>query len=127
MKASTKIKAGDAAVLAAVLALAAAVFFFSRGNGGARVLAEIIVDGQTVYEYDLREITEEQTLELTNGVAVEITPGGIRFVSSFCKGKDCVRCGLLTKAGQSAVCVPAKTVITLEGVPEKDAPDAMSY
>jgi hypothetical protein len=37
-----------------------------------------------------------------------------------------VRCGVLTRAGQAAACVPNKTLVTLTGKPLKGAPDAIS-
>ena len=41
--------------------------------------------------------------------------GGIRFEHSDCKDKLCITSGELEKTGDVAVCLPAKTVITVTG------------
>ena len=87
----------------------------------------LTVDGETLYEIPLDDVKESYTITLPNGVTVGVAPGEIRFVSSDCRGQDCVRCGALTRAGQAAACAPNKTVIVLKGTSEKGAPDAVSY
>jgi len=122
---SVKIKKGDIAVLA-VLALILAAALLLRGSG-KNVTAQVLINGEEVYSFELDKIAEKREIELENGVVIGVEPGKIYFVSSFCKGKDCVSFGELSKAGQTAVCVPAKTVITIKGVPEDGSPDAISY
>lgn len=120
-----RLKKADLFLLTALL-LAAGVLFLLRG-GGQGATATVSVDGQTVYSFDLRTVGEPQTLALENGVTIEVSAGGIAFLSSDCRGQDCVNCGRLTKAGQAAACVPNKTLITLDGAKDKNAPDAISY
>ena len=118
-------KKADAVIIAALLALAGLLLLL-RGGGKAAV-AEITVDGETLYEIALSDVKESYTITLPNGVEIGVDPGGIRFLASDCRGQDCVRCGVLTKAGQAAACVPNKTVIVLRGAPESGGTDAISY
>lgn len=118
------IKKGDIAVLALSLIILAAVLLFR--DSSKNITAEVSINGNTVYSVQLNTITEKEKKELPNGVIIGIEPGKIYFISSSCGGKDCVKFGELTKAGQTAVCVPNKTVITLHGN-KTDVPDAISY
>ncbi len=112
-------------IVAALLVLAGLLLLL-RG-GGKTAVAEITVDGETLYEIPLGDVKESYTLTLQNGVEIGVEPGSILFLASDCRGQDCVRCGALTKAGQAAACVPNKTVIVLRGAPVKGATDAISY
>lgn len=51
-------------------------------------------------------------------------PGGISFEYSSCPDQTCVRTGKLTRAGQAAVCLPARISVRLEG--GEQAADAMT-
>ena len=54
-------------------------------------------------------------------VTVELSPQGARVADSGCPDKTCVRAGILTQAGQSAVCLPGRVVLRLEGAGAADA------
>ena len=43
---------------------------------------------------------------------------------SDCPTQDCVHTGVITRAGQSIVCLPAQVVVHLEGT-ASDAPDVI--
>ena len=119
------LKRADAILIAALL-LASGILFLLRGRGGD-VTAAVSVDGETLYTIALAEVAEPYTLPLENGVVLQVSPGGIRFLSSDCPGRDCVNCGLLTRPGQAAACIPNRTLVTLSGKAPKGAPDAISY
>ena len=127
MKALRRIKKADLAVIAALLLLAGAATAFLRPANTGRLTAKVIVDGEMLYSVTLSDVKAPYELTLDNGATVEIAPDGVRFVSSPCRGKDCVRSGKLTRAGQTAACLPNKTLIVLEGARAKNAPDAISY
>ncbi len=120
-----KLKKADA-LLIAVLLLACAVLFAARG-GGKGLTARVSVRGETLYAIDLKTVAAPYELPLENGVTLQVEPGGIRFSHSPCRGQDCVRCGTLTRAGQTAACLPTQTLVTITGRPPKGAPDAVSY
>ena len=110
----------------AVLLLPALVLLLFTGRGKTPT-AYVIEDGETLYEIRLGSVKEPYTLELENGVTVSVAPGEIRFASSDCRGQDCVRCGVLTKAGQAAACVPNKVLVMLEGEKAEGDPDIITY
>ena len=118
-------KKADLILLLTLLLLTGLLFALRGGQKG--VTATVSVDGQALYTYDLRTLDAPETLTLQNGVVIEVSEKGIAFLSSDCRGQDCVNCGRLTKAGQAAACVPNKTLIMLQGAPDKSAPDAISY
>lgn len=110
------IKKGDIAVIAAVL-IAAAVFMFWSDSKTQTVQAVITVDGEVVKTVDLGNIKEKTTFIPATAPRVVITAenGEIRFESAECEDKLCVGCGNLSKHGDTAVCLPSKTVITVTG------------
>ena len=108
------------AVLLAAAGLLAAVF--AGGNGAT---AEIIVEREIVATVDLTAVKEPYTLQPEDGVTVTVEPGAIRFSASDCPNQLCVRTGRLTKAGQSAACLPHRTLIRITGR-AKNTPDALT-
>ena len=110
------IKKGDIIIVAVIL-LAAAVFTFRSSSKTESVQAVITVDGETVKTVDLANIKEKITFIPATDPRVVITAenGEIRFESADCEDKLCVACGTLSKHGDTAVCLPSKTVITITG------------
>ena len=74
-----------------------------------------------------RGTLETVPLEGANGIqlTVELSPKGARVASSTCPDQVCVHTGLLTRAGESAICLPARATLRLEG--GGDAIDATVY
>ena len=112
---------GDIAVIAAAAAVAAGLMLFRLGSSG-RPVASITVNGETVKSIDLSAVTDEITFspETDPKVVIKAKNGAIWFESAGCPDKLCVMSGKLTKKGDTAVCLPAKTVITVLGA-EVDA------
>lgn len=110
------IKKGDIALIAVIL-LAAAVFMFWNNSKTEAVQAVITVDGEIVKTVDLGNTKERITFIPATSPRVVITAenGKIRFESADCEDKLCVNCGELSKHGDTAVCLPSKTVITVTG------------
>lgn len=124
MKNKINLKKGDLLIYGVLLAVCCALLaLVPRGQDP---VAAVSIDGETVYRQVLSEIKQEQDIVLKNGVVITVAPNEIRFKASSCKGKDCIRTGRLTKAGQCAVCLPEKTVIALTGT-DKSVPDGIVY
>lgn len=124
MKAEKIIKKADILIILAVIICSVLLFFaFNRSSDSS---ALIIIDGETVYETDISKVAEPFTLDLENGITVLIAKNEISVIASDCFGKNCISCGRLTHPGDTAVCIPNKTVIKLSGTAEK-APDAVTY
>lgn len=115
-------------LLCALLLLAAGIAYAALSLSPRGTLALVEVDGQVVLERDLSSLagTETVPLEGANGIqlTVELSPKGARVASS-CPDQVCVHTGLLTRAGESAICLPARATLRLEG--GGDAIDATVY
>ena len=123
-----RIRPADAVILLLCLTLAAAsLFVFARKK--EPLTARIYDGGALVKTVDLTAVKTPETLTLSSGVVIEVFPGGARFVSSPCRGQDCVRAGALTHAGQTAACAPNRAAVVLTGrqTNAPDVPDAVTY
>lgn len=124
MKNKLNLKKVDLIILIAVI-FTAIVLFVLKSDSKA-LTAQITVNGETVHEVILSSVEKAYTFYPGNGTEIEISQDYIRFLSSDCDGKDCVNCGKLTYAGETAVCIPNKTLIRLSGK-NNSSPDALTY
>ncbi len=109
-------KKGDIAVILIIL-VAAALFWFFRTKQTDRLEAVITVNGETVETIDLSAVKEKRIIELDTDPKVVIAAenSAIYFESAECDDKLCINCGKLSRKGDTAVCLPAKTVVTVSG------------
>ena len=86
-------------------------------------------EGRTLLTQELSLLsgTQTHTVQGAGGIqlTVELSPKGARVASSTCPDQVCVHTGLLTRAGESAICLPARATLRLEG--GGDAIDATVY
>lgn len=115
-------------VLAVIVAWALAS---SRLRGATAVVER---NGEVILAKDLSRLAEPETIEIAgeNGITltIEFSAGGARVAQADCPDKTCQRTGQLTRAGESAVCLPGRVVLRLEGPgsPESAAAiDAQTY
>ena len=118
-------KKGDFIVCAAVLLLAAGIFLAGLHRADAGVLTAVVrQDGAEVARIVLTGL--EKPVTVTVGGAFQniivADAGGVRVDSATCPHQTCVQTGVLTRAGQTAVCLENKMVLSLEG---GDAPDVV--
>jgi hypothetical protein len=109
-------KKGDLAVILVIL-IVSAVFWIYQSQNTDRLEAVITVNGETVETIDLSAIKEKRIIELDTDPKVVIAAenGEIYFESADCDDKLCINCGKLSRKGDTAVCLPAKTVVTVSG------------
>lgn len=117
----------SALILGAVLLLCAVLLLVSlRLPKGVTAVAER--GGEELFRWELASLTEpvEQEILGEDGIVllIRISPDGAEVVSSQCPDKTCVRTGKLTHAGETAVCLPARVTLRLEGA---SAPDGVTY
>ena len=107
---------GDIAVIVLIIA-AALIFAYMSISGGDNLQAVVTVDGEVVETVDLSSVKEKIVItpDTQPEVVIVAENGEIRFESAECEDKLCVNTGSLRKGGDTAVCLPAKTVITVEG------------
>lgn len=101
-----------------VLLLAGALFLaLSFAPKGTTAIVEL--DGQVIKEQTLSQLTETETFTVEGDqglkVVIEFSPQGAAVISSTCPDQVCVKTGQLTRAGESAICLPAKVTLRLEG------------
>ena len=106
-----------------VLAMGCAGMFWGRGGVFTNRTAVVYVDGREVERVPLLESMEQTYTENGYTLQVRFSQEGVEITASDCPTQDCVRTGIISKAGQSIVCLPARMIITLEGVEELGAPD----
>ena len=117
------IRPADLIVAAALLVVAAALWLILGHMHGTT--AEIVCDKEVVKTVDLSAVKEPYDISLDNGVTITVEPGAIFFSGSDCANQLCVHTGKLTKAGQSAACLPNKTLIRITGK-DRRGPDALT-
>lgn len=112
-------KRADAALIAALLMLGAALLVFMRsGDDAAR--ATVYLEGCPVWSCALDSQGEFEI----SGVLVVVGNGCARIARSDCPDMSCVNCGAISRAGESLVCLPNRVSVTLSGA---DMPDAVIY
>lgn len=104
----------DALVLC-LLVLLTAAFFLWRAHASPGTAAVVTVDGETVLTIDLSACVQRATYTLANGVELVAEDHTVRVARSNCPDGLCVRAGALSKAGDTAVCVPNRTVVAVTG------------
>ncbi len=107
---------GDIAVILVILAAAAAFWLFNSRQTD-KLEAVISVDGKVIETIDLDAAQGKRLIELDTEpkVVIAVENGAVYFENSACEDKLCVNCGKLNRKGDTAVCLPAKTVVTVSG------------
>ena len=116
LRARKLIRPRDLLIAASVL-LAALAFFLYDSTRPAGEEAVIRQNGEVIKTVGLSQVKEPYTIELSGEIPATllIERDGVRFLSAGCPDKLCVRTGKISKAGQTAVCLPAKITVTIEG------------
>lgn len=109
-------KKADLIVIALITAVAGLLMFLGSKDT-SKPVAEISVDGKIIQTVDLDSVKERTEIKPDGDYNIIIVAenGKIRFEHSECEDKLCVASGNLEKNGDIAVCLPAKTVITVTG------------
>ncbi len=114
----------DIIIILAVLVIAG-VFLLWQYSSGDNLRAVIAVEGKVVETLDLDKITGKKVIipDTSPKVKIVAEKGSIRFDEAECRDKICVSRGKLYRKGDTAVCLPSKTVITITG----GSVDAVTY
>ena len=89
------------------------IAFWGDGNSGE--LARIQVGKQTPVLISLQTAQRYTFAGPLGNSIIEVKDGRIRFISSPCKGKQCIHSGWLSKNGDFAACLPNLMSITVSG------------
>jgi len=104
--------------------------FLPRFSGNSNLTAVIYEGGKITHRIYLGQVHKSYTIELPDAPAstVKVEHNGIRYLSAACPDKLCVKAGLLAHSGDTAACLPQKTVISIEGGSKNEnAPDVITY
>lgn len=101
-------------LLAAVLAGAGFLQWLPKSGAPVAVIEQ---NGQEVRRIALSSIPQPETLVLEGEISVTVLlePGQVSIVHSDCPDQICVNTGVLTRPGQSAVCLPARVAVRIVG------------
>lgn len=122
----------DALVALAVLALAVAcaVGVWGGTEESGELAVAVLVDGEEVERCALTAF--EECVCTGAGYTLTVSPAqtadgesGIQVSRSDCPTQDCVHTGIITRGGQSIVCLPARVIVRLEGAAPEGGPDVV--
>ncbi len=110
-----KFKWGDFVIISIVLLLAAglAIMLWATSSGGV-LYAEIWRDGVLVERVALHEGTS-RTIDLDGHNTIILKGMTAKMLSADCRDQVCVHTGTLSYSGQTAVCLPNKVILKLNG------------
>lgn len=120
---SDMLRKGDL-ILTGVLLLVTCTIFLSfklyEGSGNDTV-AVIRHNNKIIRKAALNKITKTETIVVGGRYKdiIEIKPGHIRFKEANCPDRSCVSTGWISKRGQTAVCLPNRTIIEIVGADSK--------
>ncbi len=112
------------ALIIALLAVTAALWFYLPRSQSGQLTVVISVAGEETRRVPLSDFTETTVTGGSYTLRVSTRDGGVAVTDSDCPTQDCVHTGVITRAGQSIVCLPAQVVVHLEGT-APDAPDVI--
>ncbi len=110
----------DFVLLGAILLLSVLIWGGLRWYQGMQAenhrIAVITQNGQIIERIDLDAVSESREIMLPGKYKeiVEVEKGRIRFKEADCPDKICVKTGWLEEAGDTAVCLPNRAVVTIE-------------
>ena len=117
MRSDKKKTKAELILVIVVLILAAGIYLYMNvisPSKGATV--QILIDGEVTQEYDLNS-SQKVVIETENGGTntLIIDNGRCYLDDANCPDKLCVNQGIISKSGQSIICLPHKLVITISG------------
>lgn len=105
-------------LLFVIIAVATALgYHFAANNDETGKIAVISLDGQIIKKINLDSLTEPLKIEIDGHYrqVIYAEPGRICFGESECPHKSCVKMGWISERGSSAVCLPNRVIIKIEG------------
>lgn len=109
----------DLFLIVAALLAAAALFLFRPHSEGS-LTAFLYENGALVREIRMDALKQPEEVSLAGGrLTVYAEPAKIQILFSDCPSQTCVHTGVLTKSGDTAVCVPNRVTVVLRGGGER--------
>lgn len=107
----------DAIIMVLIIIAAVSVIVYNHRPVNGDLIAIVRVNSEEILTVNLENVNQpyRYCVEGEINVIIEIGHNMICVVSSECEDQVCVKTGKLTKAGQSAVCLPAKLSVEIVG------------
>ncbi|KZL94255.1 NusG domain II-containing protein [Clostridium magnum] len=106
-------------IIGLIIISAIGVFVYKQYSKDSHHIAVIKQDGEIIKTIDLNEVTEKSQIRIPykdeDFNTIEVEPGRIRFIDADCPDKVCIKTGWLSEPGQTAVCLPHKLMIKING------------
>lgn len=104
------------ALLIAATAILCLLLLWPRGETDG-ITADVYVDGEVIHRIALDSVSDpyEIPLDTDPPAVLLVEPGRIRYQSADCPDKVCVRCGWLSRPGDTAACLPGRSMVVLSG------------
>lgn len=120
------IKKGDLIIIVCAAVICALLFLPKLFHGDGSPVAKVYENGGIIHEIDLSAVTESYELKI-KGAVLLIENGAVSYIEADCPDKICVKTGHLSKAGDTAACVPNKTVVTVTNKKSDKKIDVITY
>ena len=117
-------KKHDIILIAAVLAVAGLLLLFLSVSGTRGAYVQIEVDGAVTETLPLNKNTTHSVTSPYGANTLEIRDGCASVTDADCPDKICVHHRKISKNGESIICLPHKTVITVVDQASGDEIDA---
>ena len=101
------------AVLIAAAVIIAVIYYIIAGHSANSAVCEISADGKVVQSVNLAEPDCEFTLTQNPNIRFSVKNHAIAFIASDCPDKICVKTGYISRAGQTAACLPNRVIIRI--------------
>ncbi len=101
-------------IIPIVIMLAVPIVYFLAASGKDGAYAEISRDGEVIAAVPL-DSDGVYSYPQTGEMEFTVSGGGITVSKSDCPDKICMETGKLCRAGDTAVCVPNRVVVTVYG------------
>lgn len=110
-------KKTDWIIIGAALFFLLLLFFLMQNRKSAeRAVARISVDGATIATVALDTASDGKlSYEEIPSARFEIRDHRIRFIEADCPDKLCERTGWISRPGETAICLPNRIVVRIEG------------
>lgn len=115
-------------ILIAVILLGGAGFFAFKKHSTRGATAVITIGGEEYKKIDLEavEVGCELSLPCEPPAVLLVEKGAVSFARAECKDKICVHSGKLSKRGDTAACLPARVVVSIQNGSKSEI-DALVY
>jgi hypothetical protein len=113
-----KVKLGDILLAAAVVIVSVVlIVVFTTSQTTGNLTAVVSQDGKEIKRIQLDAVAAPYSFEVDGAYhdVISVEKGRIRFSVADCPDKSCVHTGWIDRSGQTAVCLPNRTVVKLIG------------